>query len=110
VTQLDSLVTGIDTLVQRIISPEYQAEAQAQWEAQGGGLAYTVGSHSPLAEVCGHGVSGYGGYAERRELLRLLGVQVRMYATTSDYARRDGKRWEFAITVADGITSRSACS
>lgn len=37
-------------------------------------------------------------YQEKRELLSVLGVQVKMYASDSDYARsHNGKRWEFAF-------------
>jgi site-specific DNA recombinase len=36
-------------------------------------------------------------YMEKRQLLNLLGVKVRLYATDSDYYRAHGKRWEITF-------------
>jgi hypothetical protein len=34
---------------------------------------------------------------QRRNLLRAIGVRVLIYSTKSDYARENGKRWDFQI-------------
>lgn len=54
-------------------------------------------SNDPLANAT---------YQEKREIMRLLGVRVRMYAPTSEYARaHGGARWEFAFQPEPEIYS-----
>jgi DNA invertase Pin-like site-specific DNA recombinase len=84
VAVLDAVISNMDTLIAK---------------AQGAGGTYREEDDEGYIEVRMVGDSP--SYAEKRQFLSLLGVRVLTYASNSDEARREGKRWKFTFAVDD---------
>jgi site-specific DNA recombinase len=101
--ELARVTKTIQSLTGKGKRARFTADMMAPWHA------VSVGLRSLVHEKHGDHYS----YAEKRQVLALLGVKVKMYREDSEYNRTHGKRWEFTFNADDGIvngTSRCACS
>lgn len=101
---LDSWVNRLEDTIRRITSGHVSIspDTSVEYVVSGNLIAAILTRNAdPLANLT---------YAEKREIMRLLGVKVRMYATNSEYARTHDKRWEFTFDPGDGADSSIDCA